>query len=197
MKVQLSFVTRLRAFVLRSVRNLQKFIDRVWYSPLVGLLAFLDNFIVIVPTDGILISSSMLRPRKWFGLAFAISLGSTLGALILAALVESHGLPWILEFYPNLNNSQTWVITEEFFHRFGLLLVFGVAMTPLMQQPSVILAGLANTPLMELAVVVFVGRFIKFLIMAYAGSHAPRLLSRMWGVQGELKDVGVSVPKQP
>lgn len=64
-----------------------------------------------------------------------------------------------------------------------------------MQQPAVILASLADTPLSQLAAVIFVGRFIKFMIMAYVGSHAPRLLERMWGLKGELEDVGVQVKK--
>ncbi len=75
----------------------------------------------------------------------------------------------------------------EFFDKHGLFLVFVVAITPLMQQPAVIFASLANTPLFKLSLIIFVGRFIKFLIMSYIGSHSPRLIKKMWGVQRELK----------
>jgi membrane protein YqaA with SNARE-associated domain len=81
----------------------------------------------------------------------------------------------------------------EFFEKYGLLLVFVVAATPFVQQPAIILASLADTPLFELVAVIFLGRLIKFLIMAYIGSHAPRLLTKMWGVKGELKDVGIKL----
>ena len=84
-------------------------------------------------------------------------------------------------------------MSVEFFEKYGLLLVFFVAVTPLIQQPAVILASLANTPLVELAVVVFTGRFIKFLIMAYVGSHAPQMLSKLWGLKDELRDAGVKI----
>lgn len=176
------------------VGRLKVHADRIWYPPLIAALAALDNLIVVIPTDGILISSSMLTPKRWPLLAFAISFGSTVGALLLAGLVEFHGLPWILEIYPGVDQTWTWSVTNEFFDRYGLLLVFVVAATPLMQQPAVILASLAGTPLFELGVVVFVGRFLKYLLMAYAGARAPQLLSRMWGIRDELQDAGVKVP---
>ena len=180
--------------VRASVRWLQRFVNRVWYPPLVGLLAAADNFVVVVPTDGILVSSTMLKPKRWIGFASSVAIGSTVGAILLAAFVESHGLPWILDQYPGLSETRTWVWSAEFFERYGLLLVFGVAATPLMQQPAVILASLANTPLMKLAAVIFLGRFLKYLIMAYVASHAPNLLRKMWGVKGEMQEVGVKIP---
>lgn len=135
----------------------------------------------------------MLLPKRWFILALCVAVGSTLGALALATLVEFQGLPWILDMYPGVIETKTWTLSMEFFERYGLFLVFAVAITPFMQQPAVILASLANTPLIKLAAVIFIGRFIKFLIMSYLGSHAPRLLSKMWGLKGELDDAGVKL----
>lgn len=175
------------------VQRLQRFVDRAWYAPLIGILAALDNIIVIIPNDGILISSSMLVPKRWFVLALSVAVGSTFGAMALAALVELQGLPWIMEVYPKLSETKTWVLSVDFFEKYGLLLVFAVAITPLMQQPVVILASLANTPLFDLAAVIFIGRFIKFLIMAYVGSHAPRFLKKMWGIKSDLRDVGIKL----
>lgn len=186
------FVDKFKLKIKSSVKQLQKFVNRWWYSPLIAALAAIDNLIVVVPTDGILISSSMLQTTKWFRFALAISIGSTLGALLLAAIVETHGLPWILDYYPGINQTVTWSMTENFFNKYGLLLVFVVAATPLMQQPTVILASLANTPLDKLCLIIFVGRFLKFMVMSYIGSHAPKLLSKMWGVQEELEEVGIS-----
>lgn len=174
------------------VKKLQHFSDRWWYSPLISFLAGLDNLVVVIPTDGILVSSTMLRPRRWLLFAFFISLGSTLGGMVLAALVQIHGLPWILDFYPDINTTSSWTMTESFFDRYGLLLVFAVAATPLMQQPTVILAALANTPLEKIAITVFIGRLIKYIIMSYIASHAPKLLTKLWGVQEELEEVGIT-----
>ncbi len=179
--------------IRRWVQILQRYVDRVWYPPLIGALAALDNLVIVIPNDGILISSSMLVPKRWFILALSVALGSTLGAMVLATLVESQGMPWILDLWPGINETKNWALSMQFFEQYGLLLVFAVAITPLMQQPAVILASLANTPLLHLAVVIFTGRFLKFLFMAYLGSHAPRLLKRLWGVGSELEDAGVKL----
>ena len=173
--------TPLHEKIARYTKSLQNYADRFWYPPLIGFLAALDNLILIIPNDGILISSAMLTPRRWAILALFVAIGSTLGAIGLAALVEFQGLPWILEFYPGIEKTSSRVWAEEFISKYGLLFVFGIAVSPLLQQPAVILASLANTPLLELAVAIFLGRFIKFLVMAYIGSHTPRLLTRVWG----------------
>ncbi|HEX4925423.1 MAG TPA: VTT domain-containing protein [Bdellovibrionales bacterium] len=184
---------KLHVKIAEYVKYLQKFADRVWYGPLIGLLAALDNIVVIIPNDGILISSSMLTPRRWLLLALCVAIGSTIGAAALSLLVETHGLDLVMRVYPGINETTSWVWMEKFFDRYGLFLVFFVAITPIAQQPAVILASLAATPLVELVAVVFSGRLIKFLIMAYIGSHAPALLSKMWGVRGELEEVGVKI----
>lgn len=176
-----------------SVKSLQQYTDRFWYAPLIGLLAGLDNLLIVIPTDGILVSSTMLRAKNWILFAVSISVGSTLGAMVLASVVELKGLPWILNIYPGLDETTSWIWTMQFFEKYGLLLVFFVAATPLMQQPAVILASLANTPLMKLAIVILSGRMLKYLIMAYIASHAPRLLNKLWGIGSELEEVGVKI----
>lgn len=183
----------IREKVAGFVRGLQRFAGRWWYPPLIGLVAIADNFVFIIPSDGILISSVLLTPRRWLWLALTSTFGSTVGALILAALVEIHGLPLILEYYPNLTDTATWTLTSQFFDQYGLYLVFLISMTPLMQQPVIILAGLALTPLSELAPVVFFGKGVKYVVLAYVGSHAPRLLKKLWGLKEELKEVGVKL----
>ncbi len=189
LKLTEKFHNRIR----RYIKILQKYVDRIWYSPFIGMLAALDNLVIIIPTDGILISSSMLAPRRWFVLALNVAIGSTLGAIILAAFVQTQGLEWILEMYPGINETKSWLWTADFFEKYGTLLVFIVAITPVMQQPAIIVASLAETPLFLLAGIIFSGRLIKYLLIAYVGSHAPRFLKKMWGLKVELNDAGVNI----
>lgn len=187
---------KLHQKILYYVEILQHYANRFWYPYFIGFLAAVDNFVIVIPNDGILISSSMLTPKKWFLLALCVAVGSTLGAAVLAALVEFQGLPWVHHFYPNIVQTNAWSLSQDLFNKYGLLLLFIVAVTPVMQQPAVILAGLANTPMMKIMLVIFIGRFIKFLIMAYLGSHAPRLLNKMWGLKDELKSVGINIKEK-
>ena len=189
----MTFSEKLHAKIQAYVQKLEQFADRAWYPPLIGLLSALDNLIVVIPNDGILVASSMLVPKRWAIFALSISIGSTIGAVILGSLVEHQGLPWVLEFFPGIDKTQMWTWTDEFFDKYGLYLVFAIGASPVMQQPIIILAAIANTPLSELATVIFISRFLKFNLMAYLGSHSPRLLKKMWGMKGELKDAGIKI----
>ncbi len=184
---------KLHTQIQSYIKKLETFADRLWYAPLIGILAALDNFIIIIPNDGILVASSMLIPKRWVLFAVSITIGSTIGAMALSYAVKAGGLPWVLHYYPDIDNSFMWTWTSNFFDKYGLLVVFAVALSPIMQQPVIILSALAKTPYLELAIVIFVGRLIKFLIMSYLGSHSPQLLKRLWGMKGELKDVGIKI----
>ena len=191
----LKFHEKLHLRIKVAIKFIQRYVDRLWYGPAIGFLAGLDSLIVIIPSDGILISSSMLTPKRWFWLALCTAFGSTLGAVVLAILVRHHGLPWILNVYPDLMQSKSWTMSLGFFEDYGLLLVFAVGMTPLMQQPAVILASLAQTPLAKLGFVMLGGRLVKYLVMAYLGSHAPRLLKRFkfLSTAEHLDDAGIKL----
>lgn len=180
---------RIRSYVTR----LENFADRPWYPPLIGLLAALDNIVIVIPNDGILVASSMLIPKRWPIFAICVAIGSTIGAMILSTLVQFHGLPWILEYYPGINETEIWNWTEKFFDQYGLLLVFAIGASPIMQQPVVILAALANTSQWSLALAIFAGRMLKFTVMAYLGSHSPKMLNKIWGLKDELDDAGVKI----
>ncbi len=179
--------------IQKYVQQLEKFADRFWYAPLIGLLGALDNFLIVIPNDGILVASCMLIPKRWALFGFAVSVGSTMGAVALAYTVDLHGLPWVHEYFPAIETSSVWKWTENFFDKYGLIVVFAVSASPLMQQPVIILSALSHNPLPELAAALFTGRIIKFMLMAYIGSHSPRLLKKIWGMKDELKDAGVKI----
>jgi len=184
---------RVHNIIRVNIKRLQRYASRSWYMPLIALLAALDNLVILIPTDGILISSSMLNPKRWPFFALSISFGSTLGALSLLSLVHLAGLPWILTIYPGLTESQTWIWSLSFFGKYGLLFLFVLGLTPLMQQPAIILAGLSNISFFKISLVIFMSRLIKYLLMAYVASHSPRMLSKFWGLKDELEDANVKL----
>ncbi len=179
--------------IILTIEHLQRFTERVWYPPLLGLLALIDLFIIVIPTDGMLISSAMLRPKNWLSLSLYVAIGSSLGISIFYYIVDTHGLPWILDIYPGINQGSLWIWSESFFQKYGLFLVFVVAAAPLMQHPTIILASLAHTPFLKVIAVVLSGRILKYLVLAYISSHSPRLLSKLWGTKGELDELGIHI----
>jgi len=183
----------MREFIEECVNILQRFADRLWFPPFLGLLALLDTLIIVIPNDGILISSSMVNPKRWLLFAISVAIGSTIGALLLVGIVELEGLSLILKIFPGINETHIWALTLKFFLQYGLLLLFVVGLTPLSQQPAIILAGLADTSLSNLVFVIFFSRLIKFIMMAYVATHAPKYLMKFWGIQKELKKAGVDL----
>jgi membrane protein YqaA with SNARE-associated domain len=175
----------------RWIAALQKYADRWWYAPAIGLLAAADLFLVVVPTDGLLISAVMLAPRRWIYTAVVVTLGSALGCLLLAHLLQVHGMPLLLSIVPGIEQNSAWTWTQDLMGRWGTWAVFLIALSPLMQHPAVALAALAGMTLSKLFLVVFAGRIVKYLFLAYMATHAPGVLGKLWGLQYELEEVGV------
>ncbi|RYG34625.1 MAG: hypothetical protein EOO01_32105 [Chitinophagaceae bacterium] len=46
--------------VRRWIRFVEGYANRWWYSPLIAVLAAADSFVIVIPTDGLLVSASML-----------------------------------------------------------------------------------------------------------------------------------------
>ena len=187
-----SFKSRINYFLSsKFFQGLTRHVQHPLYDFLLAFVGAADNWIVIVPTDGLLISSSILAPKKWWKFASFMALGSTLGALSLAWATQTYGQDLVVQMFPGLMESRFYVKVENFFTVYGLWVVFVVAITPLFQQPTLILASLAHTELWKLAVVIGTGRWAKFLFMAFIGTYFPGLLKRLWGVQGELEDMQI------
>ena len=114
--------------------------------------------------------------------------------MILVGLIEEQGLYFVETYYPHILNSSAWQTADTFFDKYGLLAVFLIAASPLMQHPVLILAGLADTSLGTLAVTVFVGRFAKYLVFSYIAAKSPQYLSKLWGIdRKEMEELDVDV----
>lgn len=174
-----------------AINKIQLYSNTRWYSPLIFFLSMIDNFILIIPVDGLLISSVLMRRQNWIKYAILISLGSTVGAFLLAALIEFQGLVLIMKFYPFIIESQTWIMMHNFFSTYGLFLVFFISVMPIAQQPAVVVAAISGVNIFQIVLVVFLGRLIKFIIISYVASHVPNLLNKLWGLKGEMKEVGI------
>ena len=122
-----------------------------------------------------------------------VAIGSSLGALVLVSLSDYLGLEKILEYYPGLDQSQIWKLTLDFFKKYGIIVAFIAGLTPFSQQPALIIAGLIHNSFIGLAIAIFTSRTIKYLVMAYIASHAPKLLNKMWGLKDELVDSGIKI----
>lgn len=169
--------------------RVQQFINRPWYVALVSLLAGLDLFILIVPSDGLMISAVLARRERWVSTFLWVSTGSALGALLLTALIQGVGIETLQALFPAVFQSQGWSGLEEFMAAYGALALAVVSFSPLPQQPGVIIAALSGTPPIVVFLAVWIGRVVKYGVLAWLAAYAPGQLRKLWLVRRELEEL--------
>lgn len=175
--------------LIQRIQKLHHFLDRWWYAPVLGFLSFIDHFIVVFPVDGMLISSILLKKKRWFRMTFCIWVGSTLGAVLVSALAARYGMSFVESFFPDLMTTGMWRWALEFFQNHGLWLLFISGILPLAQQPAAIVVGLAGSPLDKVAMVLFLARGLKFFALAYISIKAPHMLQKLGSVHREAQEI--------
>jgi membrane protein DedA with SNARE-associated domain len=168
-------------------QKLQRFVHLWWYGPAFFLLCAADHYIVLIPVLGMLVSTVLLAPKKWFRLALWGGVGSWLGVWSIGWLSHELGLTFLQQYFPSFMTSSLWTWAEGFFARHGVWVVFVSGISPITQQPAVMIASLAGAPLLEIGAVLLVGILIKFLLLAYLASHAPQALKRFRSVEKEVQ----------
>lgn len=167
---------KMRSWVFRVIARLERHADRPWYTFAVTFLAAIDLFVAIIPIDGLLISSVLLKPKRWVSLAILMSGGSALGAFVLGLLIQIYGEPFAHAFFHDQLSSPAWQSLSLFLGSHGALALTLIAASPLPQQLPVIVCALAHLPLPLIFISVFIGRTLKYLLFAWSSQHAPRLL---------------------
>jgi membrane protein YqaA with SNARE-associated domain len=171
----------MKAALTKLMRYLQKHANAWWYPPFIGFLAFSDLFILVVPTDAILISAVMISPRRWLYTGFMVALGSALGSAALSLLLRAEGLPWLLHVYPHLDQTKSWHDATHLVESWGGWGLFGIAISPLPQHAAIAVAAITGLSIPTIFGTVLAGRAIKYLSLSYLASHAPKLLGRIFG----------------
>lgn len=183
--------------VAQRIFQLQKYSRKWWYPSFGAFMAALDQYVVIIPVDGLLASSVLLNPKKWFVLALFFTFGSSFGVLGYVWILHTLGIDNLMSFFPSLFQTQTWEMAEKFFASHGAWVVFFSGISPLPQQPAVIVTALAEVPFWTIAGMLLTGRFLKFVLIAYLSSFAPEKLFKLWGIQQELKEMHIQAENLP
>lgn len=180
----------------RFLARLRRNADRPWFPAALGSLAGIDLFVAFIPTDGILVSSVLVRPSRWILFFFAVSLGSTAGAILLAAGAHHFGEPFVTWLAGDSWKTGGWADLQSFLDAYGFWALAIMAFGPLPQQPAVALCGLAHMPLWQVGGAVLLGRGVKYGIFAALAIHAPKLLRRLWGVRTEVQEMEKAIREE-
>ncbi len=180
-----------------KVSVIQRYIDRPWYPYLVSLLVFLDMFVLFIPSDGLLVSAVLMRPKRWVRTFIIVSTGSALGALLLAYLLQWNPDYIMNDLFPYLFQNEGWKGTDRFVDDYGALALGVIAASPFPQLPAVMVASLAGMPLFSIFLACWIGRLSKYALFAWLASHAPKYLLRFRGLTKEVEELTHAKPEVP
>jgi membrane protein YqaA with SNARE-associated domain len=161
----------------RFMFHLRRYAGKPWFLPLVCFLAFIDLFIIILPTEGMIMTTTMMRPKRWFLNAFTVTTASATGAVALSLATRAYGEPF-LDWMVGVDflHSAKWISTQAWIDHYGFWAVFLTALGPLPQQPVVLVAALAGMPLPEIFFGAWLGRIPKYSFFSYLAARGERWL---------------------
>jgi membrane protein YqaA with SNARE-associated domain len=153
-------------------------IDQWWYLPLLGLLAGLDMFVWVVPTDFLVITTAVVRPGRWIRTGAVVALGSALGMLVFAYGIEWGG-PWFRRLFESVALTEVrWTDAAAVSQRRGPWAVFLVCLNPVLPpQAAIALAVISGMKPLAVFCSALAGRLCKYGLYTLIAAKAPR---RIW-----------------
>lgn len=167
------------------VKWVRQFFDRPWYLYLCALLAALDIFVLLVPTDGLLITYVWAKPKEWIKSFIVITIGSALGALAMAVVIRYFGEGAIQHW---LSGQETWVDMTHWIDTHGVWAMVLISGGPFPLQPGVILAALSGMSLSAIFFSTLGGRLIKYALFAYLSVKMPHILNKSRFIRHEIEE---------
>ena len=161
-------------------KGLPKHASNPWYPYVLGLIAFADYFLFVIPLDAMVVASVVAARRRWFSITMWASFGSTLGAGVFAILIQRFGLIFLQRWAPHLLEDQLAQTITHWLQHYGFWALIGIAMMPIHQHPTVAIAALANISILTIIITMFIGRQLKYCIYTWVATHAKNGLSSLW-----------------
>ncbi len=166
----------------KFLSGLKRNIHRPWYLPLVCFLAFIDLFVLFIPTEGMIVATSALRPRRWLPTALFVTLASATGAFVLAWCGAHYGEPFVIWLLGDkIFESSGWLRASDWVTHYGFWGLWLIALSPLPQQPAILLCALGHMAAPEISVAVFFGRLPKYLLFSYLATKGTQWFKHEFG----------------
>lgn len=162
--------------------RIQRYVNRPWYLPFICFLSFIDLFVLVIPTEGMIVTTGLIRPKRWLATASFVALASSCGALALAWCGASYGEPFVLWLLgENVLKSALWIRTNGWIQNYGFWGLAFIALSPLTQQPAILICALGHMAPLEIGTAVFLGRAPKYLLFSFLATKGPRWFKHRFG----------------
>ena len=135
---------------------------------ILGFISLLESIIFPIPVDPFLAGLTLAVPKKALKFALFCTIGSVIGGVI----------GWLLGYFigPSIENillNIPWFTEAKFnavksaYNENGMLIIFLGAFTPLPYKIITITSGMAGINIIGFILMSFVGRGVRFFIVAY------------------------------
>ena len=183
--------------IKNRISKIFRFTDREWYPYAVSALTAADVFVGVIPSDALLVSAVLGRPKKWIKIGLMFAIGNFLGAALLAGIVYWDA-DLLREFFPQFFQSNAWLTVANFMEKYGGFALVVAIMGPFPIQPFIILPLLSGFPFKTFLIIYSLARLFKVLLVAWLASHTPKLLTK-WSLgledkQRVLKEIDKGTP---
>lgn len=131
---------------------------------LAGLTAA-ESIFFPIPTDVLLAPMAMARPERWWKLALLTTVFSVLGGLVGYAL-GYWMLDVVLPLIERAGKREAYAVASGWFEQYGFWAMFLAGLTPVPFKVFTVSAGAAQMALGPFAVGCFVGRALRYFMVA-------------------------------
>lgn len=137
-------------------------------NKILGFISLIESIIFPIPVDPFLAGLTLAVPKKALKFALFCTIGSVIGGVV----------GWLLGYFigPSIENillNIPWFTEEKFmsvksaYNENGMLIIFLGAFTPLPYKIITITSGMAEINIIGFIIMSFVGRGIRFFMVAY------------------------------
>lgn len=163
----MSFRAEVETQVVRTWLWFKGLVARGRATPFLGILSFLESFLIAIPVDPFLAAMVLADRARWVYVATVATLSSTLGAVV-GYFIGFFAFDLVRVWFMSAAESSTLLATiVRLFVDHALGLTFAAALTPLPNGPVVLAAGFVGTPFLWFLVAWCLARGIRFYGVAY------------------------------
>ena len=160
----LSIKTKIDLLIEKAKYNAKKPLA----EKVLGFVSLIEAIIFPIPVDPFLAGLTLAAPKKVLKFALFCTIGSVIGGVV----------GWLLGYFigPSIENillNIPWFTEEKFmsvksaYNENGMLIIFLGAFTPLPYKIITITSGMAGINIIGFVLISFVGRGIRFFMVAY------------------------------
>jgi len=178
----LAFVRALAGSLARTLRRpplpgwlqtlLQKRADHPTFVLLVALVGLVCTVTFSFPFSLVLMTATLLAPRRWLALSLCSGVAAGIGAVILVEVFHHLGWAQIALRWPELAQSPEMGQMQQWVSDWGILALGAVAASPLPQTPALVLCALAEQPPLAVFLAVTLAKMTKYGCIAWLTRQA-------------------------